>query len=178
MQLWLSRPQVTQLLQHVRAQAPREACGLLGSLDGRVARVVPIKNVAARPERRFELDAQQMVQTFFEFERDGLELCAIWHSHPQGEPLPSPEDIREASWPEACQLIIGTGSGQPQLAAWRIAEGEVDRVPLHVGNTLPEVDYPEETPTQRSAIWISAIAAVVLLLWLALTLLPPAPPLP
>ncbi len=178
MQLWLSRPQVTQLLQHVRAHAPREACGLLGSLDGRVARVVPIKNVAARPERRFELDAQQMVQTFFEFERDGLELCAIWHSHPKGEPLPSPADIREASWPEACQLIIGTGSGQLQLAAWRIAEGEVDRVPLHVGNTLPEVDYPEETPTQRSAIWISAIAAVVLLLWLALTLLPPAPPLP
>ena len=178
MQLWLSRPQVTQLLQHARAQAPREACGLLGSLDGRVARVVPIANVADIPERRFELDAQHMVHTVFEFKRDGLELCAIWHSHPHGEPLPSPEDIREVSWPEACQLIIGTGSRQPQLAAWRIAEGEVDRVPLHVGNTLPEVDYPKETPMQRSAIWISAIAAVVLLLWLALTLLPPAPPLP
>ena len=178
MQLWLSRAQVAQLLQYVRAQAPREACGMLGNLDGRVVRVVQIANVAARPERRFELDAQQMVQTFFEFERDGLELGAIWHSHPQGEPLPSPEDVQKASWPEACQLIVGTGSGQPQLAAWRIAEGEVDRVPLHVGHTPPEVDHLEETPTQRNAICISAIAAVVLLLWLAITLLPPAPTLP
>ena len=178
MQLWLSRPQFAQLLQHTRAQAPREACGLLGSLDGRVVRVVPIDNVAAAPDRRFELDARQMVRTVFEFERAGHELCAIWHSHPQGEPLPSPEDVRKASWPEAYQLIIGTGSGQPQLAAWRIAEGEVDRVPLHVGHTPPAVDHLEETPTQHIAICISAFAAVVLLLWLALTLLPPAPPLP
>ncbi len=178
MQLWLSRAQVMQLLQHVHAQAPREACGLLGCLEGRVLHVVSIKNVAATPERRFELEARRMVQTIFDFERDGLEPGAIWHSHPHGEPLPSLKDIREASWPEACQLIIGIGSGQPQLAAWRIADGEVERVPLHIGHSSPDVQLLEESSTQRIAIWISAFSAIALLLWLALTLLPPAPPLP
>ncbi len=178
MQLQLERQQVAQILQRVQADAPREACGLLGCAQGRVQRVAPIANVAADPEHHFEMDARQLVRAMFEFERAGLEAGAIWHSHPLGEPLPSQEDIRNAAWPDACQLIIGTGSGQPQLAAWRIAGGEVTRVPLYIGDAARQDEHAEESPSQRNAIWISALVAVALLLWVALTLLPPAPPLP
>lgn len=178
MSLWLRRSQVEQLLQLAHSQAPHEACGLLGSVDGRVTRVVPIANVAATPTRRFELDAAQYLRAVFEFERDGLEPGAIWHSHPQGVPVPSAEDIREASWPAACHLIIGTGAGQSRLAAWRIHDGEVTRVPLHVGERPPAATQEEESGLERSAIWLGAVAATLLLLWLAWTLLPPAPRLP
>lgn len=178
MQLWLGRQQVAQILQLVQAQAPREACGLLGCAQGRVLRVAPIANVAEKPEHRFEMDARQLVQVMFEFERAGLEAGTIWHSHPWGEPLPSQEDIRHAAWPDACQLIIGTGSGRPQLAAWQVAEGEVTRVPLHIGDAARQDEPAEESRSQRNAIWLSALVAVALLLWIALTLLPPAPPLP
>ena len=178
MQLRLERRQAEALLELARAQAPREACGLLGCVDGRVASVVAIDNVAAEPTQRFELDARQYTQALFAMQRDGLELCGIWHSHPQGEPLPSAEDIRGAAWPEVCHLLIGLGAGRAQLAAWRIAGGEVTRVPLQIGDQVPDIAPGKESRTERRTIWLSAVAATLLLLWLALSLLPPAPSLP
>ena len=178
MHLRLEHHQVAQILQYVSSSAPQEACGLLGGEGGRARRIVAIDNVAADPSRRYEMDAPQLLRALFAFEREGLELCAIWHSHPDGKPLPSAEDIRAASWPEVCQLIVGFTNGRSELGAWRIASGEASRVPLQIGSHAPDLLPEEETGRQRLAIWASAAVAVILALWLALTLLPPAPKIP
>ena len=178
MQLRLEHQQVAQLLQRAASMAPQEACGLLGGKGGRTQRVVSIDNVAADPARRYEMDASQLVRALFAFEREGLELCAIWHSHPDGRPLPSSEDIRAAGWPDVCHLIVGHVNGVAELGAWHIAAGAVERVPLQIGSAAPDLAPETETRQQRLAIWASAAVAVLLALWLALTLLPPAPEIP
>ena len=124
MHLRLEHHQVAQLLQHAASRAPQEACGLLGGEGGKARRMVSIDNVATDASRRFEMDASQLVRACYAFEREGLELCAIWHSHPVGKPLPSAEDIRAAAWPDVCQLIVGFSNGKAELGAWRIASGE------------------------------------------------------
>lgn len=178
MQLWLDPHQASALLREARQRLPEEACGLLAGRDGRVHRIVTIDNVAALPTQQFRMNEQQLVRSIFDIERKGLELYAIWHSHPRGEPLPSPTDVREAAWPELCQLIVGLGQAEPQLAAWRIAEERVTRIPLHTGFSPPAPVTRGESQAQRHAILLSAAMAVLLGLWLALTLLPPAPALP
>ncbi len=178
MQLWLDPHQTSTLLREARKRTPEEACGLLAGRDGRVHSVVTIDNVAAMPTQEYRMNEQQLVRSIFDIERKGLELYAIWHSHPRGEPLPSPADIREAGWPEACQLIIGLGKAEPQLAAWSIVGERVTRVPLHTGFSPPAPVTRGESQAQRLAILLSAAMAVLLGLWLALTLLPPAPALP
>ena len=178
MHLRLEHHQLAQILQRAASCAPQEACGLLGGKGGHAQRVVPIDNVAADPVCRYEMDAPQLVRALYALEREGLELCAIWHSHPEGEPLPSREDIRSAAWPDVCQLIVGQVNGRAKLGAWRIAAGEVSRVPLQVGNAAPDLLPEHESGEQRLAIWASAAVAVLLALWLALTLLPPAPEIP
>lgn len=178
MHLRLEHQQVAQLLQHAASRAPQEACGLLGGEGGKAHRIVSIDNVAADPSRRYEMDASQMVRALFAFKREGLELCAIWHSHPDGKPLPSAEDICAAAWPDVCQLIVGFSNGKAELGAWRIASGETSRVPLQIGSSAPDLLPETETRQQHLAIWASAAVAVMLALWLAWTLLPPAPNIP
>lgn len=178
MQLWLSPQQAAALLREAQQRLPDEACGLIAGKDGRVHRIVTIDNVAATPARQFRMDGQQLVRSILDFERKGLHLYAIWHSHPCGKPVPSASDIREASWPEACQLIVGLGKSSPQLAAWKIEDASVTRVPLHVSLSPPAPMANRESRAQRIAIVASATMAVLLALWLAFTLLPPAPALP
>jgi len=178
MHLRLEHRQVAQLLQHAASRAPQEACGLLGGEGGKARRMVLIDNVATDASRHFEMDASQLVRALFAFEREGLELCAIWHSHPEGKPRPSAEDIRAAAWPDVCQLIVGFSNGRAELGAWQIASGEAKRVPLQIGNSAPDLLPEEESGRQGLAIWASAAVAVLLALWLALTLLPPAPKIP
>ncbi|MCY4526961.1 MAG: M67 family metallopeptidase [Anaerolineaceae bacterium] len=178
MQLRLEQHLVAQLLNAASSGAPNEACGLLGGKQGNASRFIAIDNVAANPSRRYEMDSSQLVKALFAIERDNLELSAIWHSHPRGRPLPSPEDIRAAAWPGVCQLILGVVNGRSELAAWEITSGEVRRVPLQIGNAAPDLSPEEESDRKGLIIWGSAVMAVLLALWLAFSLLPPAPRIP
>ena len=166
------------MLRLALERAPNEACGLLGSRGERVERVVAIANIAASPDRYFEMDPREMVNALFQFERQGLDVAAIWHSHPAGEPVPSARDIRKVSWPQVTQLIVGTGRGRPQLAAWQIRNGEVSRVPLHIGDARPAVDESHNPLPDSRLLWLCAAVAVVLFLQVAVSLLPPAPAIP
>lgn len=178
MALWLEHHQVRQILRAAQTGLPDETCGLLGCVGGRVERVIQIDNVAANPERRYEMDPRQLTSALFDFERAGLEVGAIWHSHPRGLPVPSAEDIRAAAWPDACHVIVCLADGEAQLAAWRIVNGEVTRAPLRIGAGAPDVAPYAEQPGHEVATWTSAALAVILALLLALSLLPPAPRLP
>ncbi|MCE2490699.1 MAG: M67 family metallopeptidase [Anaerolineae bacterium] len=178
MHLRLEQHLVAQLLQAANSCAPHEACGLLGGKQGQASHFIAIDNVAASPMHRYEMDSSQLVKAFFALERDNLELCAIWHTHPEGRPRPSPEDIRAAAWPDVCQLILGFVNGKAELAAWQVAPGGVKRVPLQIGNAVQDLAPEEESAGRNLAIWGSAALAILLALWLAISLLPPAPRIP
>lgn len=80
---------------HVESEFPLEACGLLGGREGLVEKVVPVANLLAS-QTRFQMDPKGQVRAFFWFEHMGLDLIAIYHSHPVN--LPEPSDIDLESW--------------------------------------------------------------------------------
>jgi proteasome lid subunit RPN8/RPN11 len=112
------------LAEHAEAESPNEACGLVVLKDGLAERYVPGRNAAASPYR-FELDVDP--ETWF-LEDDGYEL-AVFHSHLSSPPRPSRTDVENIGlWDGRPYLILSLGTGE--LAAWRIAGGEVSPLPL------------------------------------------------
>jgi proteasome lid subunit RPN8/RPN11 len=114
-----------QLVEHARAEAPNEACGLVAFRDGVAERYLPGENVLESPYR-FELRPRDPADFFLEDE--GYEL-AVFHSHPETEPRPSRTDIENIGlWEGRPYLILALPGGE--LAGWRIRDGDIEPLPL------------------------------------------------
>jgi [CysO sulfur-carrier protein]-S-L-cysteine hydrolase len=107
MALHLTEAQLTAIMQHVDANPNVEACGLLGGVGGIVKKVYQIPNIAAQPDVTFQMEANAQVRALTEIDEQGLELVAIYHSHPVGSRTdPSETDLREATYPNAYSVIV------------------------------------------------------------------------
>ena len=134
---------------------------------------------SATPETHFEMEATALLKAYKAMDAAGMELIAVYHSHPNSNPIPSQTDIREAmrNMPNAYQLIVSLKQEQAQLQVWHIHNGQVDRVELLVGNEKSRAMQPLSR-AQIIAILLATFFAVGLLLLISFSLLPPAPPLP
>ncbi|MBM2821726.1 MAG: family metallopeptidase [Thermoleophilia bacterium] len=113
-----------ELEAHARDAAPNEACGLVVVKEGVADRYVRGRNAAASPYR-FALDIDP--DTWF-LEDDGYEL-AVFHSHLSSPPRPSRTDVENIGlWAGRPYLIYTLRTGE--LAAWTIADGSIEPLPL------------------------------------------------
>jgi [CysO sulfur-carrier protein]-S-L-cysteine hydrolase len=126
------------LLAHAREEYDAECCGMVAyapsSGDGtpQAVRVHRAENIFASP-KRFEIDGKELLRTLDEFEREGWELGAIYHSHTHTEPYPSQTDINfAANWPGLEWVIVGLADDQPEVRCYLIEEGQVQELPLEV----------------------------------------------
>ena len=114
-----------QLLEHARAEAPNEACGLIAFRDSVAERYLAGTNRLRSPYR-FELVPNDPKDFFLEDE--GYEL-AVFHSHPETEPRPSRTDIENIGlWEGRPYLILALQ--RYELAGWRIQDGRMERLSL------------------------------------------------
>src|SRR5262245_21327595 len=89
----------TALVEGLRAQArdeaPLEGCGLLaGTVAGGVGTVTaryPLVNEAASPVE-YRSEPRSMLRAVRDIDRQGLEVLAVYHSHPTSAPIPSRTD--------------------------------------------------------------------------------------
>ncbi len=126
--LTLSRAVLDEMLAHVAGLWPEEACGLVGGRDGRAVRLYAVENTRHSPVA-FEMDPLQQINAMLAMEAEGLELIAIYHSHPDGPARPSATDVANAYYPDAVQLIISLADrARPSVRAFTIIEGAVAEV--------------------------------------------------
>ena len=128
----LSRAQLEQMIAQAREDAPLETCGLLAGRDGRATHVLPVPNVL-RSRVRYSMGGGQ---AFF----DAMAACdfeplAIYHSHPQGPPVPSPTDIAESFYPDAIYIILSLAQEPPSVRAFRIVDSVVTEETCEVSET-------------------------------------------
>ena len=129
--LHLRQTHWVQMQEHVSAQAPLEACGLIGGRDGRAQIVIPVTNVAGSAVR-FRMDPQEQVQAMLRIEDSGLSLIGIYHSHPSGPPGPSATDFREAAYPEAAYLIWFPDDDQWACRAYDLLENPGQEIQIRL----------------------------------------------
>lgn len=112
-----------EVVEHARRESPLECCGLLaGSPDGRVVSRYAIEN-AARSPIEYETDPRGMLFAFRDMRARGIELLAIYHSHPTSEAVPSRRDLAHNTYGETVvHLIVGLANPEPDVRAWWLGE--------------------------------------------------------
>lgn len=134
--LALPRAAYDAVLDHARADAPREACGVLvGQRDGderRVEAVRRVPNVADAPRVTYELDPEATMAVFDEAEATGREVVGFYHSHPAGPSTPSATDREQASWPDYAYVVASLAARPPTLDAWLWTGEAFEREPTTV----------------------------------------------
>jgi [CysO sulfur-carrier protein]-S-L-cysteine hydrolase len=117
---------LAELVAHARAAAPLECCGLLAGRVtdgvGLVSARFPIENVVRSPTE-YETDARGLLFAFRAMRERGIELLAIYHSHPASAPIPSRRDIERNTYGEtAAHLIVSLAGAEAEVRAWWLTE--------------------------------------------------------
>jgi proteasome lid subunit RPN8/RPN11 len=120
----ISRALYNELIEHARAEAPNECCGMIGSRNGVAVEVHRATNAAASP-LRYEIDGPEQYRIQMAIEDAGHDLGAIYHSHTRSAPEPSQTDINLAFYPDAVYVIVGLAGEEPDVRGWRIVDGRV-----------------------------------------------------
>jgi [CysO sulfur-carrier protein]-S-L-cysteine hydrolase len=120
----ISRELFDQMVEHARAEAPNECCGMIASRDGQAVRVHAAVNAAASP-LRYEIDGAEQYRIQMDIDEADLDLGAIYHSHTRSEPVPSQTDINLAFYPDALYVIVGLAGGELDVRAFTIRDGQV-----------------------------------------------------
>lgn len=115
------------MLAQALSEHPNECCGQLGgTIDGGVGHVrkrYPLVNEAAS-RVRYSASARSLIDADRDMRQAGLEVLAIYHSHPTSHPVPSRTDLAENYWPGIVTLIISLTEEPPLVRAWWLGEND------------------------------------------------------
>jgi proteasome lid subunit RPN8/RPN11 len=138
LKLAISRVDLETIIEYARHDYPYETCGMIGGRDHTARIVAPLPNSSPTPRVHYEIERQAMVDSVMRFHKLGLEVVAIYHSHPDAPAVPSALDIAQAAWPDAVYLIVGLQDPeQPDVCAWLIRNGDVQPVELEITDWSP-----------------------------------------
>lgn|SRR5262245_25563024 len=127
--LLLPRKLYEQMVAQAKAELPNECCGLLaGRLEdgGRVGCVLacyPLVNAAASP-REYLSEPKSMFNAVRDMDRKGLEILAVYHSHPTSEPIPSRTDLERSFSDWVVNFILSLSSEPATMRGWWLTATE------------------------------------------------------
>jgi proteasome lid subunit RPN8/RPN11 len=127
------------MLAQARAQVPIEACGILAGKDGTIEKFYKMTNTD-KSSTHFMMEPKEQFKVVKDIRTAGLEMLAIYHSHPESPARPSAEDIRLALTPGVIYVIVSLKDvNVPVAKGFLINDGNVTKVPVKVSNT--EISY-------------------------------------
>ena len=107
------------MISHAKEVAPIEACGYLAEKNGEVVAFYKMTNVDASADH-YTLDPKEQFSRVKEIRSAGMELCAVYHSHPVSPARPSQEDIRLAYDPSLSYVIVSLADQGEVVNSFRI----------------------------------------------------------
>jgi proteasome lid subunit RPN8/RPN11 len=122
---------IKALIEQAQNELPNEACGLLAGKEGTVEKRYVMTNVDHSPEH-FSFSPAEQFQVVRSTRKEGLEVIANYHSHPETPARPSEEDIRLAYDPDILYLIVSLASEQPTVKAFQIQNGQSQEVVVNI----------------------------------------------
>jgi proteasome lid subunit RPN8/RPN11 len=118
------------IMHQARAEAPNEACGYIAGAGDSAKLAIPMRNVDSSPEH-YSFDPREQFEAAKLARASGLDLVAVYHSHPATPARMSEEDIRLANDSSMVYLIYSLA--QDRIRGFRVSrEKVVDEVPVEV----------------------------------------------
>ena len=94
-----------ELIEHAKNGFPLEVCGILGGISDEAKEIYKMENVDASSEH-YMMDPKEQFAVIKDLRAKGLNMLAIYHSHPESPARPSEEDIRLALTPNVSYVIV------------------------------------------------------------------------
>jgi proteasome lid subunit RPN8/RPN11 len=120
-----------KMVDHALREAPLECCGMLVGKGKTVHRIYEMRN-ADRSRVSYFMAPEEQLEVFMEIERDGLDLVAIYHSHPHTIPFPSEKDVRLAFSPDVAYIIISLKDGETSVKGFRMGKEAISIEPIRL----------------------------------------------
>ena len=120
-----------QMVAQARAEAPIEACGILAGTDGKVLKRYEMTN-ADNATDHFMLAPVEQFAVVKDMRSAGLEMLAVYHSHPETPARPSDEDIRLALTGGLVYVIVSLLGEAPSVGGFLVEDGNVSEAPLAI----------------------------------------------
>jgi proteasome lid subunit RPN8/RPN11 len=120
---------VSEMYTHAEQESPVEACGYLAGTGEKVTRRYPMTNTD-RSKEHFTLDPKEQFSVMKAVRQVGLNILAVYHSHPASPARPSAEDIRLAYDPTVVYVIVSLHEDTKTIRAFRIHQGTIEEEPL------------------------------------------------
>jgi len=127
----ITREVIRAMVEHAQKDSPLEACGYLGAKDGIIVKAYRLANVDKSNEH-FSFEPKEQFMAVKDARAKGLEMSAIYHSHPATPARPSVEDIKLAYDPQMSYFIVSLAGGQEEVLAFAIKNGKVSEINLEV----------------------------------------------
>jgi len=122
----------SRVVEHARREYPLESCGILAGKNGKITRVYSMKNTE-KSSSSYLMAPEEQLKVFREVEEEGLELSAIYHSHPHSQAFPSQRDVDLAFYPDSLILIISLLDPKaPQAGVFQIESGKIEQKALKI----------------------------------------------
>ena len=114
-----------EMVEHARMDFPLECCGILGGKGDDISHIYKMTNTDSS-RVSYLMDPKEQIMVFKEMRNLGLELKAIYHSHPNHPAYPSMTDVNLAYYPEAVYIIISIkDNGDYEMRGFRITDKEI-----------------------------------------------------
>lgn len=111
------------IVEHAMQDAPIEACGLLAGVGYDVQKSYRLSNADKSPEH-FSLDPREQFAAVRDARPLGMEIIAVYHSHPATPARMSEEDLRLAVTPGFQYVIVSLSIPErPQVKCFRVLDG-------------------------------------------------------
>ena len=124
--LRIPRNLADEIIRHAHEGFPLEVCGILAGKNGAITNLYRMVNTD-RSNEHFMMDPREQFTVVKEIRKEGLEMMAIYHSHPESPARPSAEDIRLALTPDVSYLIVSLiKPDEPDLKSYLISSGLVE----------------------------------------------------
>jgi proteasome lid subunit RPN8/RPN11 len=138
-----------EIAAHARESYPEEACGIIAGAGNSGLKLYRGRNLSPTPQAAFALDHETLARQL-DFENAGLEMTAIYHSHPMGPETPSQVDVDQAFYPDSVTIVCSLqDTDTPVLRAFRISSGLVREIPLVRASDAVALTKPARGNTLR-----------------------------
>ena len=120
---------IGRLFARGESEVPVEICGYLAGIGDTATEDYPVTN-NERSAEHFTMEPKEQFDAMRRARDAGLEILAVYHTHPATPARPSDEDIRLAFDPRIVYLIASLAGGVRSVKAFRIASGKVENEDL------------------------------------------------
>ncbi len=113
-----------EIKEHAQKDAPIEACGYLAARTGIIVKNYVLENTD-KSQEHYTLNPKEQFEVVKKAREDGLEIVAVYHSHPETPARPSSEDIALAYDPNIQYVIVSLCGDVPCVKSFSIKNGLV-----------------------------------------------------